>query len=406
MTRSTSTASLLVLGGAEKTVPLVRYAHDQGYQVILCDRNADNPCRQWASRFEQISTTDRPALREVIRREQADGVVSFGSDLMAMVAAELANEFGLPGNPPDAVETLVRKDRFRSFLREHDFPAPCSDCFSDLPQADDLDSRFSLPVMVKPVDGAGSIAVRRLDDWEGLAIAFADAKEASRDGLVIIEDYLERDHEHMIGGDIFVHDGEVVFWGLLNSHRHIPDKPFLPTGTSYPVQLSKERVVAVQSLLQDLVTRLKLSFGGFNVELMFTSGERPHVIELAPRNGGNRIPELLGMATGFDFFGALVESALGQPVSSASSVAIGKAMSNYMLHSDRPGSFCDVAIHDDLRPNVLKIFLDVSAGDSVRRFDRAPDALGTFFLEFETSDAQQKILSRLPELVSVRVTDD
>lgn len=400
---SDSQPVLMVLGGAEKTLPLVQSARSRGVHVLLCDQNENSPCRQAASEFARISTTDLPALRDILEKRQINGIVSFGSDLMAMVAARLADEFGLPGNPPTAVETLVRKDHFRGFLSDQGFNAPRSVSARALPEATMLAGEVSLPVIVKPADGAGSTAVSRIEDWVSLPNCFAAALEASRDGWVVIEEFLERDHPHMIGGDIFVDRGEIVFWGLMNSHRAIPDRPFLPTGTSYPLSVSEQRLAEVKHLLRDLVARLGLRFGGMNVEVMYCTDGKPYIIELAPRNGGNRIPELLEMATGFNLFGALVEAALGRPVPKPLKSDGHKVMSNFMLHSGRAGHFQSLSIADELRPYVRQTCLDVSSGDAIRAFDRAPDALGTIFLEFDDNDAQQRMLARLPDLITVQL---
>jgi biotin carboxylase len=392
----------MVLGGAEKSRPLLRYAVEHGYGVVLCDRSEDAPCRSLCSRFEKVSTTEFEGLLDVARRNAVDGVVSFGSDVMAMVAARLARELSLPGNPPDAVETLIRKDWFRQFLVAHGFNAPRSLAADRLPDREAFE-KLTLPVMVKPVDGAGSTAVSRVDDWDALERPFEAAREASRDNHVVIEEYLERDHPFMIGGDIFVERGEVIFWGLLNSHRSNPDRPFLPTGTSYPLELSEARLAEVRSLLQALVSKLGISFGGLNVEVMYTADGRPFIIELAPRNGGNRIPELLHMATGFDLFGALVKAALGRPVSRPLERAGENFMSNYMLQADRPGTYRDLEIDDELRPHVRELCMDVEPGDTVQVFARAPDALGTIFFEFADSSSQQSLLSRLPDLITISI---
>ena len=185
--------TLLVLGGAEKTRPLVRYARSRGIHVLLCDRNENPPCREDASEFVCISTTDLPALRSLIESRHVDGVVSFGSDMMAIIAARLSAEFGLPGNPLEATETLVQKDRFRRFLRQHGFHAPRA-LGTDVLPGQEAREELRLPVVVKPADGAGSTAVTRVNDWVELIEPFQQALTASRNGRVVIEEFLERDH--------------------------------------------------------------------------------------------------------------------------------------------------------------------------------------------------------------------
>jgi biotin carboxylase len=392
--------SLLVLGGAEKSLPLVRHAKSRGHGVVLCDRDPQNPCRALADAFIELSTIDHRRIVEAVRPHGVQGVVSFGSDVNAVSAARVAEALGLRGNPPDSVFAMVRKDRFREFLASHGFAAPKSASFAFAHEVDLRDQPMRLPVIVKPVDGAGSAGVTKLEEWSGLDAAFARALDASRERRALVEEFIDRRHPHLIGGDVFVMDGQVRFWGLMNSHRSCASSPFLPTGTSFPIELNNRDRRAVEATIQRLVSALGIRFGGLNVELMFDRDDRLFVIELAPRNGGNQIPELLRMATGVDLIGALVDAALGElvdltPRSEPAFVA------NYMLHSPRAGLYREVTLDEGILPFVVDQFLGVAYGDQVRAFERATDSFGTLSLRFRSAAEEQAVLSRINELVTI-----
>ena len=297
---------------------------------------------------------------------------------------------------------MVQKDRFREFLVAHGFSAPRSVSFSSLYQSSAADWSFEPPVIVKPVDGAGSAGVTRLDSWSGLKDAFDHALDASLLGRVVIEEFVERRHPHMIGGDVFVVDGKVQFWGLLNSHRACPATPFLPTGTSFPVSLGESERLEVMATTQSLVNALGIRFGGLNVELMFDKAGRLFVVELAPRNGGNQIPELLRMATGVDLIGALVDAALSDRPILCQNVE-NSFVANYMLHANRNGRFAKVVLADNVRPFVVDQVLRVQSGDSVQVFRKATDSVGSLSLRFSSVKEQQALLSRITELVTLEL---
>lgn len=397
--------SLLVLGGATKCLPVFRHARQTGVRTILCDWDASAPCRPLADVFHAVSATDVPALCGIGREEQVAGVIAFGSDLLAISAAEVARELGLPGNPPLSVTILGEKDRFRAFLEAEGFPAPRSLTMEDLAGLEARKPSLRLPVIVKPSDAAGSTAVSRVDAWQAAGPAFAAARAASRSGRVVVEEFLERSHPHMIGGDVFVHDGSVVFWGLLSSHRASSRYPFLPTGTSWPIelgdgQLGQGWLAEVRETIQAVISRLGIRLGGLNVELLYDPAGTLHVIEIAARNGGNAIPDLLRMATGADLVGALVDASLGLPVDLVTEPGE-QCMAAWMLGAARTGVFRSVEVRPELEACVVETRLDVKAGDSVEAFDRAPRAVGTLFLEFTSQEEQQRLLGRMPELVSV-----
>lgn len=393
---------LLVLGGAEKALPVVRYAKSRGHAVVLCDRDKNSACRKLADEFIELSTVEHAQVADAARPLGLDGVVSFGSDVNAVSAAHIAAALGLPGNPPDSVLAMVRKDLFRCFLAEHGFESPSSASFATIEEAAACADSMQFPVIVKPVDGAGSAGVSKLEDWSAIDAAFLTALDASRARGVVIEEFIERSHLHMIGGDVFVLDGQVRFWGLLNSHRSCATAPFLPTGTSFPIDLDDGRKKAVRETLQRLVTALGIRFGGLNLELMFDHKDRPFVIELAPRNGGNQIPELLHLATGIDLIAALVDASLGEPVQ-LSPHSQNVFVSNHMLHSERAGQFSGIKLDREIQPFVVEQTLSVSPGDEVRAFQRATDALGTVLLRFQSAAEQQEVFSRMADLVSVGI---
>ncbi|WP_448664949.1 acetyl-CoA carboxylase biotin carboxylase subunit family protein [Sphingomonas sp. CJ20] len=394
--------TLMVLGGAAKSLPLVLAARRKGHRVVLCDRDPSNPCRGFAQVFLEISTMDRDALVRAAREEAVDGIVSFGSDRMAEVVADVASACGLPGNPPEAVRILGRKDLFRAFLAGNGFATPRA-AVGNRPDA----IRAALhdhapPLIVKPVDSAGSAGVTRIDSWAQLPAAFDVAQAVSPSRAVIVETFLDRAHAHMVAGDAFVVDGRVAFWGLLNSHRGATDAPFLPTGTSHPVQLSEQRQVEVRNTIQALVDALGLRFGPLNLELMYARDDTLHIIEVGARNGGNAIPELIEDATGVDLVGALVDAAVREPVRLTPRPRM-RFSATYVVHSHRPGRFRSVELDPAVRPHVYRMVLFARPGDEVRAFDCAPHAVGMLFLDFATSTEQHQMLARINACVSVRL---
>ena len=161
-----------------------------------------------ACRGRRSRTGDRAAVLAVAQTRGVSGVVAFGSDVMAVEAAWVAEQLGLPANPSHAMEIMGRKDLFRDFLAGNGFPVPGSRSVDEMTQVEWPSSGLRLPVIVKPVDAAGSTAVTRVDCWEDLPPAFAEAQSASRSRRVIVEEFIIRTHPHMIAGDAFVVDGK------------------------------------------------------------------------------------------------------------------------------------------------------------------------------------------------------
>lgn len=390
---------ILLLGGSAQQIVAIRTARKHGYYTVLCDYLTDNPGQYEADKFYLVSTTDKDAVLKVATDEKVDGILAYASDPAAPTAAYVAEKLGLPTNPYESVETLCNKDRFRNFLKKNGFNTPNSAGYSDK----NVDtSLFSLPVIIKPVDSSGSKGATVLHSWDCLDKAMDFAFSFSRSHRVIVEEFIEKKHEYLIGGDIFVADGKVILWGLLNCHRDSAVNPLVPVGKSYPLMLDKKDEDEVKSTLQRIVDKLGLRFGSVNVELVVDKSNKVWPIDIGPRAGGNMIPDLLGMIFGADVVEMAVLSAMGERFSSEIKEGI-PYFATHNLHSDRNGIYESIEFSDELERYIVKKCLYKKSGDPVEYFDNAAKALGIIFLKFEDQKTTKYILDKINQLYRVKL---
>lgn len=392
-----SKKKILLLGGSAQQVIAIDKAKELGYYTVLCDFLSDNPGQYHADKFYLVSTTDKEAILKVAEEEKIDGILAYASDPAAPTAAYVAEKLGLPGNPSESVEVLCNKDRFREFLFQNGFHAPIACGYTSIEHALKETDKFRLPVIVKPVDSSGSKGATVLHDWGGLENALEFAFSFSRGHRVIIEEFIEKKHPYLIGGDIFVIDGRIVLWGLLNCHRDQNVNPLVPVGKSYPLALDDCDVQLVHQTLQKMVDKLQIRSGAMNVELIVDKNDRVWPIDVGPRNGGNMIPDLLGMIFDVDVVEMSVKVAMGEKITS--NVCVGKPFyATHNLHSSQNGAFEKIVFSDEIEQHILKKCIYKKPGDKVEYFDNAAKALGIIFLKF---DNKQKMLSHLE-----RITDE
>jgi biotin carboxylase len=395
---------LLLLGGSAQQVIAIETAKKLGYETVLCDYLPDNPGKDHADRFYQISTTDKNAILNVAMQERVHGVVAYASDPAAPTAAYVAEQMGLPGNPADSVEILCNKDRFRRFLAENGFNAPRSQGYA---QEDDVLGsleKFRLPVIIKPVDSSGSKGATVLHDWAGVEEALDFAFSFSRCKRIIIEEFIEKKHPYLIGGDLFVVDGGVRMWGLMNCHRDSAVNPLVPVGKSFPLMLEPQDTAAVRRTLQEMVDRLGIRCGAMNVELVVDAQGRVWPIDVGPRNGGNMIPDLLGLIFGVDVVELTVRAAMGENVT----LDCGEGTPFYAthnLHSSQNGIFAAVAYSDAIKPYIIRECVYKTAGEPVEYFDNAAKALGILFLKFPDGQTMDRILGHINDHVTIKLEE-
>lgn len=395
---------ILLLGGSAQQVVAIETAKRLGYYTVLCDYLTDNPGQYVADKFYLVSTTDKETVLKVAQNEQVDGILAYASDPAAPTAAYVAEKMGLPTNPYHAVETLCNKDMFRKFLKNNGFNTPFSKDYRNSKDiAGDL-NLFRLPVIIKPVDSSGSKGATVLHSWDGLNKALEFALSFSRSHHVIIEEFIEKKHPYLIGGDIFISDGKVVLWGLLNCHRDTRVNPLVPVGKSYPLMLEDKDVQSVQETLQSMVEKLGIQFGSVNVEVVIDGNNRVWPIDVGPRAGGNMIPDLLGMIYGVDLVEMAVQAAMGVPVSCNPKVASG-CYATHNLHSIHDGVYKQVVFGTELQRYLKKICLYKKPGDKVERFDNASKCLGIIFMEFPHVGVEKQILENIYAYIDVQLME-
>lgn len=395
--------SILLLGGSTQQIPAIEYANKQGYCTVLCDYLPDNPGKKYAEKFYCVSTTDKDTILELAKNEKVDGIVAYASDPAAPTAAYVAEKLRLPTNPYKSVITLAFKDKFREFLKENQFHCPKAKGFSSLESAKEEIIQFSFPVMVKPIDSSGSKGVSKVEKLEDFEKAYKIALDNSRGKNIIIEEFIEQDHEYMIGGDCFVINGEVIYWGLLNCHRDPKVNSLVPVGKSYPLLISEERVEQVKKEIQRVVDLLHIKFGSFNIEVMIDSKERVFLIEMGPRNGGNMIPDFLKIIHNIDLIGATIESAIGNQKFQIQEESNTSFYATHNLHTDKNGLFDNIQYKNGIEDKIIKEVIYKKKGDKVHYFDGANKAIGIVFLKFNTQQEQMEFINNPENWIEVTI---
>ena len=152
---------LLLLGGSRFLLPVIREAKALGCHTITCDYLPNNIAHRYSDEYHNVSITDLEATLQLARDLKVDGVMSFACDPGVVTAAYVAEQLGLPNvGPYESVCTLQDKGKFRAFLRDNGFNVPGSRSFDSIDTALEQAESFRYPLIVKPVDSAGSKGVR------------------------------------------------------------------------------------------------------------------------------------------------------------------------------------------------------------------------------------------------------
>lgn len=385
---------LMLLGGSSQQVIAIKKAKELGLYTVLCDYLPDNPGQHEADKFYLVSTTDKNAVLEVARKENVNGIVAYSSDPAAPTAAYVAEKMTLPGVPYQVAEAFCNKNLFREFLELNGFNVPGSvemDANSDSSIVEGL----HLPIIIKPTDSSGSKGVTVIDDMAEFYKARDFANEFSRNGVLIAEEFIVRDHEDVIETEIFVLNGEVVSWGIMSSVRDKYTNPLIPAAYSYPVTISDDRFNIVKAEVSKLVKATKVQNGAFNIEMVITKENKLYFLDAGPRNGGNMLPEYIGMISKSDLVEATIKAAMGES-DKIHGIELdglsGGYYGLYVIHSNKEGILNSIEYKGETSRYLKRQHLFKEIGSYVKRFENSRDAIGLAFFMFPDKETRDSVL--------------
>lgn len=395
-----------MLGGSALQIPAIQAAKDMGHYVILVDYLEDNPGREYADEYYNVSTTDKEAVLLLAQSVQIDGVVCYATDPAAPTAAYIGEKLNLPSQPLKAVEILSNKDLFRQFQVENNFCVPKAKGYDSYEEAKLDFPNFKLPVMIKPVDSSGSKGVSKLDSIELLKEKVEYALSFSRAKRFIIEEYIQK-HGYHVGGDGFSVDGKLIFRSFANEYfpedsQHI--NQFVPVGSSWPCFMTERIQEKIHNELQRMITLLNMRSGAYNFDVRVDKNEDVYIIELGARNGGDMYPQLIQYVTGVNLVDYTIKASLGEDCNDLTMSHPKRYLAMYLLFSKNKGIFQGVNLEDGLKKdNLIEMILQVNQGDSVNALTGANEKVGYIILEFSSQEEMIKKLDAIDQYVEVKV---
>ena len=394
---------LMLLGGLRYLLPVIEVAHKQGYYVITADYLPNNIAHKYSDEYVNVSIIDKDAVLKVAQEKKIDGIMSFGVDPGVVSAAYVAEKMGLAFQCSyEAACILQDKSRFRRFLAENDFNCPKAKGYNDIEEAvHDVDG-FRWPIIVKPVDSAGSKGVTKITKKQELRQAIATALSSSIGKRFIIEEFLDV-VGYQSSADVFAVEGRLAYPAY--SDQFFDPKapnPYTPAVEIWPSSMPISVQDDLNHQLQRLFSLLGIRNGIFNVESRLCSDGKAYLMEVSPRGGGNRIAELQTMATGQDLILAELNQAMNNFVPNIIHPVYDGVWCNYIIHSYEHGVLKSIDIDKDFKYCYVRDEVyNLRRGDTVEPFTGANTSLGTLFLRTDTRVEMDAILQSINNKIVV-----
>lgn len=394
---------LLILGGGENQVPIIKKAKQLGYYVILCDYLLDNPGKQYADIHYAVSTYDYEAVLTVARKEKIDGIVT-NSEPVLHIMATITDELNLPSVTSQTISLFMDKNLMRNHLTKYGYNTVRYRCCENMEQAIDFFSELKCMLVMKPVDSSSSRGVYTIKNEDDIRKHFEQCQNSNRrKNLIILENYIE--------GQEFSVDGISI------SGKHFSLGVSKKRQFTYNENLDRELYFSYSDENYDydelrqynnqIAESTGIIFGMTHAEYKFYDGQF-HFIEMAARGGGMFISTLIiPYISGIDTLRILIESSLGEQKEEA--VELKKEFQNrcailkfFSSQNDQVGTVRYISgLHALEQKGILKYSINCKVGDYVKQADDGTNRLGYYIAVAETRQELANIISSVDENVVI-----
>ena len=399
--------TIMIVGAGSSQIPLIKTAKEEKYHTVVCDTNPLAPGVPLADEFLPVSTKYRAGLLAAAKSRHIAGIVANSEYAMCDVA-HIANQLGLVGNPEKAVATISSKTSFRSLQKKEGLFFPKFLEEASIEQVLTDKGPLSYPIVIKPDQSSGTRSVAAITDscdQDAISKAINAARAVSRNGKAIADELVTMPVRAVIEGEIFIHNGEMLWDGLFYTVRS-QKMPMIPMTYVFPLHEDERRVRQIKESLTKVFRAAGMVHGEYNIEMFFTMDGEPFLIELNPRQGGNELPRYVQQSCGIDMTRLLVTTAMGDDGywnRLRHSQRNSENIIHHMLYPHADGIFKGLKINDYAVGHILRTCIDPVIGDKIEKARDGSFDIGYVDLSFDDAEEQMHAAMNMEDLIQIEI---
>ena len=297
--------SLLIFGGGELQLSLIKTAKKMGFSTIVIDPDENAPGKDISDLFFVVSAEDYQSTLEIAKNHKVKGVVTTATDHPIIMMAKIASELNLRFPTLESVSTILDKSAFKKVLQKSNIPCAKGYSYYIDGRPDRLDLNY--PIVIKPNKNSGSRGVFKCYSYEELLNFLPDTIKFCSDGKYLIEEYIEGDEISVEG---YIYQGKLQIVQVTD--KIVSKPPYnVEMGHIQPSKY-KDRIEDIYCLINRVVSATGLDNCGLHPELKVNDSGF-HLIEMGPRLGGDFITShLVPLSTGFNIEEAIIKISVGE----------------------------------------------------------------------------------------------
>ncbi|WP_449355158.1 ATP-grasp domain-containing protein [Virgibacillus natechei] len=389
---------ILIIGAGFLQSFVISKAKELGYHTITIDKNQKSIGFKYADEYGVVDIVDQEACLKFAQENRIDGVMTAATDYGVLSAAYITKQMNLPGLNYEVAKVIKNKYIVRRTLFENNVD-DVSQYYeiSDIDELDEMSTKIYFPVMVKPCDGSGSMAARRVNSFSDLRVACDEAIKASLAGKCLIEDFVEGQE---YGVESLVHNGDTFVLGVMGKYMTTPPD-YAELGHFIPSQLSIE--AKVKEVVQKAIKALNINFGAVNMDVLITKDNSICIVDVGVRMGGNLIgSHIIPNGTGIDYMGNLIRASVGDQIDLNASKSGANVVTR--LLNLNPGKIVSLPDFNKIKKRCqVNIYHHLQIGSVIREYHNNLDGCGYVVSVAENKKEAELLAEEAKHLVDISI---
>lgn len=303
---------ILLIGGSREVHPKVK---QQGLRLSMLFSMSTMKNRRNMEIYERIiGIPAAAALQEWIeaaryihRLDPFDCIGGFNEPTQA-IAAAVAQDLGLEFHPPEVIQAICQKDRMRTVLQVAGLDSTQSRVVQSADEIAAFASKHGYPIVLKPVDGRGSLSISILRSEREIAAAVARFQQWSPKHQMLVEQFLEGEEWSV---EAFSERGQHRVVCITQKFKHATTS--VETGHCLPAPLTDAVRQEIEQFVTRALTALGIANGPSHTEVILTA-QGPRMVETHARLGGDSIVDLIQLVSGVDLDQLWIRQVSGESV--------------------------------------------------------------------------------------------